>query len=354
MEGFLNDGQTAQVFVNIVVCICFFISAAIFCGAYKISKKPKITKKNSDYTEVISPILAEVLVDGKIDIKNLILTTIAELQIKGNIAIVNDSTIELLHKRNLNLHEIYLVDMIFLDKKSVTFNDINDRFVYARHSTASFLERMSKIAFEIQSKLYEKNIFSKKKSLSLNVMTYLAILMLINLPIIVLKAANSTIALFLIFALFLSVMATIIFFSKLTNQENISEIIAGTLKIDAIKILCNFIVVEAVLLWVILETINISMTAILGIYIINFLTLRFTKSNVLSDKGLEERRKVLELRNFLLDYDLRKFENGEYYILWNKYFAYSAAFGISNPVISDIYKSWNKLEMSLEFTQNLI
>ena len=78
------------------------------------------------------------------------------------------------------------------------------------------------------------------------------------------------------------------------------------------------------------------------------------KNNVLSDKGLEERRKILELKNFLETYDFRKFENGESYIVWNEYFAYAAAFGISNPVISDIYKTWNKLDMSLGFTKNLI
>ena len=43
---------------------------------------------------------------------------------------------------------------------------------------------------------------------------------------------------------------------------------------------------------------------------------------------LEERRKILELKNFLETYDFRKFENGESYIVWNEYFAYAAALAL--------------------------
>ena len=71
-------------YINLRICVLFFISAALFVCAIKLSNKITTKEKRKDYKNVISPILSEVLVDGKIDIKNLILTTIVELQIKGN------------------------------------------------------------------------------------------------------------------------------------------------------------------------------------------------------------------------------------------------------------------------------
>ena len=104
METTLYSAEAEMSMINLRICILFFISALLLWTAIKISKKISTKTKSKEYKGVISPILAEVLVDGKIDIKNLILTTIVELQIKKNIVIVNDNLIELLHKNNLSLH----------------------------------------------------------------------------------------------------------------------------------------------------------------------------------------------------------------------------------------------------------
>ena len=104
MESVLDNQQVISAYANITISICFFVGMILLFLAHEIGRKPKITKKSSELTGLISPILAEVIVDGKIDIKNLILTTIAELQIKRNVAIVNDNVIELIHKNNLNMY----------------------------------------------------------------------------------------------------------------------------------------------------------------------------------------------------------------------------------------------------------
>ena len=356
MEEVLNDVQALKAYINIIICCCFFVSIILFLCSYILSRKPKITKKSSEFANVISPILAEVLVDGKIDLKNLILTTIAELQIKGNIAIIGDNVLELIHKNNLNLHEIYLVDMIFQDMRTITFNEINDRFAYERYSSTDFIENINKISKEIQSKLYEVNLFSKSKTLALNITSYLSLLMLINFPLIIMKATNTSILIFTFFAIFLSIMATIIFFSRFFTNAYLIDTTkeSSWSKRDAIGILIGFIITEMLCLIVILSVFDVFTIGILGFYAINLLILRKTKNNILSEEGLEERRKVLELKNFLQDYDLRKVENGETFIVWNKYFAYSAAFGIQNPVITEIYKSWNMLDITFSFNSNII
>ena len=356
MESVLDNQQVISAYANITISICFFVGMILLFLAHEIGRKPKITKKSSELTGLISPILAEVIVDGKIDIKNLILTTIAELQIKRNVAIVNDNVIELIHKNNLNMYELYLVDLIFLEKKSVTFGEINDRFRYNMKTIEDFKIKMSKITEEIQSRLYEIKVFSKRKTFALNIVSYISMLMLINFPTIVLKTINSNSVAFPMITIFFSIIASIIFFSRLTANSEYKMLFEpsfgfGKSKSSTLYIL---IMLEAIVFISLISSLNVSILGIIGVYIVNAWVMKLTKNNVLSEKGLEERRKVLELRNFLKDYDLRKTENGESYIVWNKYFAYSAAFGISNPVISEIYKLWNKLDITLSFTQNII
>lgn len=345
-------------YINLRICILFFISAALFALAIKMSNKTSTKNKRKDYKDVISPILAEVLVDGKIDIKNLILATIVELQIKGNIAIMNDNIIELLNKNNLNTHEIQLVDMIFLDKKLITINEINDRFVYNQFTKVNFVDSMSKISEEIQTKLYELKVFSKRKMMALNLISYISLLILINLPVIIVKANFTQYTGYLFLTFIISVVASCRFFSRLIGNSEIINAFRlefGSLSQNAS--LTVLFIITGLMIFTMLPVIKISFISIIAIFItciVNVLTLRMTKNNVLSEKGLDERKKVLELKNFLEDYEFRKYENGESYIVWDEYFAYAAALGVSNPVILDVYRKWHRLNVKLSFTNNLI
>lgn len=345
-------------YINMRICVLFFISAALFILAIKISNKPAAKEKRKDYKSVISPILAEVLVDGKIDIKNLILTTIVELQIKGNIAIMNDNVIELLNKNNLSSHELQLVDMIFLEKKIITINEINDRFVYNQFTKVDFVESMSKISQEIQTKLYELNVFSKRKMLLLNLVSYISMLILINLPTIIVNASFSQYTGYLLLTFIISLIASYRFFSRLIgNNELLNALRLEFGSLGQNTLFTMLFVITILVLFTMLPIIKISFISILAIlvtYIVNLSTLRMTKNNVLSEKGLEERKKVLELKNYLNEYEFRKYENGESYIIWDEYFAYAAALGVSNPVILDVYKKWHRLNIKLSFTNNLI
>lgn len=357
----VNNLQMANVevfYINLRICVLFFISAALFALALKIYNKPTTKDKRKEHKDVISPILAEVLVDGKIDIKNLILATIVELQIKGNIAIMNDNVIELLNKNNLNSHEIQLVDMIFLDKKLITINEINDRFVYNQFTKVNFVESMSRISEEIQTKLYELKVFSKRKMLVLNLISYISLLILVNLPAIIVNASFTQYTGYLLLTVIINIVATCRFFSRLiVNNEvlNVFRLEFGSLSQNATFTV--LFIITSLMLITMLPLIKISLISIIAIFItfiVNLMTLRMTKNNVLSEKGLEERKKVLELKNFLEDYEFRKYENGESYIVWDEYFAYAAALGVSNPVILDVYKKWHRLNIKLAFTNNLI
>ena len=358
MNNIFNAADAEIIMINLRICTYFFISVILLLAAYYMSRKPNTTKIRKEHKGVISPILAEVLIDGKIDIKNLILTTIVELQIKKNVAIVNDETIELLHKNDLKTYELFLVDMIFQNKKNVTFNEINDRFVYAKSYETNFIDSMANISDEIQSRLYEMKLFSRKKMIILNLVVYLALLLAINLPSLLLKAGFTQHSGYAFFTIGISVVVSILYFSRFFIKNGISDMLRNEFgQSRLLSVIIVLVCLAIVLIFSILIKIKFNMFSILGIvgiYVATLKTFKLAKNNVLSDKGLQESRKILELKNFLQNYDLRKKEGQETYIIWDEYFAYAAAFGISNPVISDIFKRWNKLDITLWFTDNLI
>lgn len=359
MNSSANAKEIEMVMINLRICLWFFVSFVSLLIIYYISKKPKTNRKSKEHKELISPILAEVLIDGKIDIKNLILTTIVELQIKKNIAIVNDEVIELIHKENLNLHEIYLVDMIFQDKKVVTFNEINDRFVYARTYESNFLEHMSKITDEIQTKLYKMKLFSRKKMIALNLLSFCCLIILTNLPSLLLNAGFNQ---YFIYAFLTVLVSVYVILYLVLNIFGKSEILKTNNIIDLFIYKKEIVILlvsifSIILMFTMLPKVQFnifSILGIIGIYGVNLIALKFSKNNVLSNNGQYEYKKILELKNYLQDYDFRKTYGRETYIIWDEYFAYAAAFGIKNAVISEIYGRWNKLDMTLWFTENLI
>lgn len=356
MGYLLNDASAELIIANFKICVYFFISIILFIWTFKICKKDYTNNKNKEHENVISPILAEVLIDGKIDLKNLILATITELQIKGNVAIVNDNTIELLHKKNIKIYELYLIDMIFQDKKIINLTEINDRFIYNRTYNTTFENKMAKITEEIQTELYKINVFSGKRTLLLKLAVYIAMLIFINLPILLMPITDENFFPTALLTILFSLGASIIYFSNLFNyisfaldKENMfrsktSTTFFSTVIALIITFLFSFVV----------DHNFISMLGMFGIFFINICTFRMNKNNVLSDKGEKEKTRILELKNFLKEYDFRKTEGSETYIIWDKYFAYAAAFGIKNPVISEIYEKWDKLDFSLDFTKNII
>ena len=79
---------------------------------------------------MISPIISELIIDGKIGLKELIMTTIIELNIKGNINIINNDTLELVSLKNLENYELDIAKMLFKQQNIIKFSDINNIFFF--------------------------------------------------------------------------------------------------------------------------------------------------------------------------------------------------------------------------------
>ena len=65
------------------------ISIIIFAISFKINRKQKLNTYRRDTLDLVPPIIAEAIIDGKIGLKELIMTTIIDLNIRGNIKIIN-------------------------------------------------------------------------------------------------------------------------------------------------------------------------------------------------------------------------------------------------------------------------
>ena len=127
-----------------ILVIIITISVILLILSLIINNQKKTTDYRRDTSNLISPILAEAIIDGKIGLKELIMTTIVELNIRGNINIINNDTLELVSYDNLEIYEQSIVNLLFKNK-TIKFSDINNTFANSNKSTIQFTQKMSLI-----------------------------------------------------------------------------------------------------------------------------------------------------------------------------------------------------------------
>ena len=143
-----------------ILVIIITISVILLILSLIINNQKKTTDYRRDTSNLISPILAEAIIDGKIGLKELIMTTIVELNIRGNINIINNDTLELVSYDNLEIYEQSIVNLLFKNK-TIKFSDINNTFANSNKSTIQFTQKMSLIKECFLEIFYSMNIFSK-------------------------------------------------------------------------------------------------------------------------------------------------------------------------------------------------
>ena len=89
-------------------------------------------------------------------------------------------------------------------------------------------------------------------------------------------------------------------------------------------------------------------------FMLNVVTSLKIRLNVLTEKGKEEKKKLLELKKYIKDYSLIEKRDLESVILWDDYLAYATAFGIPNKVIDNIYEGWYDLNLDLQVIDKIL
>ena len=193
----LGKSQVNIHFINLSIILSLLILSLI------INNQKKTTNYRRDTSNLISPILAEAIIDGKIGLKELIMTTIVELNIRGNINIINNDTLELVSYDNLEIYEQSIVNLLFKNK-TIKFSDINNTFANSNKSTIQFTQKMSLIKECLLEKIYSMNIFSKGLTFLNKAIGLCTILISINMPQILLNNSSSMKKFFFILSLLIT------------------------------------------------------------------------------------------------------------------------------------------------------
>ena len=345
--GYINE----RIYILVIIII---ISVLLLIISLIINKRKKATKYRRDTSNLVSPILAEAIIDGKIGLKELIMTTIIELSIRGNINIINNNTLELVSYNNLEIYERSIVNLLFKNK-TIKFSDINNTFANSNKSTIQFTQEMSLIKECLLEKIYSMNIFSKGLTFLNKSIGLCAILISINMPQIFLNSTNSMGKVFFI----LSLLITFYYIKSNVGKKTIrEEIITNNKKRNIIDIRIVFLIILTV--FIISTSINVVkyhtiffIFTLLAICLNIYIVYR-SQGIILTKEGKEEQLKLLELKNYINDYSLIKNRDLESVIIWDKYLAYATAFGIPSKITSSIYEVWYNLNINLQVVETIL
>ena len=225
-----------------ILVIIITISVILLILSLIINNQKKTTNYRRDTSNLISPILAEAIIDGKIGLKELIMTTIVELNIRGNINIINNDTLELVSYDNLEIYEQSIVNLLFKNK-TIKFSDINNTFANSNKSTIQFTQKMSLIKECLLEKIYSMNIFSKGLTFLNKAIGLCTILISINMPQILLNNSSSMKKFFFI----LSLLITFYYIKSNIGKKTIrEEIITNNKRRTVIDIRIVFLLILTV------------------------------------------------------------------------------------------------------------
>ena len=339
-----------------ILVILIIVSVILLIASFIINHKRKITNYRKETSGLISPILAESVIDGKIGLKELIMTTIIELNIRGNINIINNNVLELVSCNNLEPYEHSIVDLLF-NNKIIKFSDINNVFAKSNKETLQFSEKMNSIKNCLLDKIYSMNIFSRGLTLLSKIIGLCAILIILNLPQILFYSEMSdfTLQWFVILSLLVS------FFyirSSIRRKPIREEIISNNVKRKLylrVTLLIIFILFILISAFIYLAKYNIIFIILVLVIVgLNIYIVYRSQGDILTRKGKEEQAKLIELKNYINDYSLIKNRDLESVIIWDEYLAYATAFGIPSKVTSSIFEGWYNLNINLQLVQKIL
>ena len=338
-----------------ILVIIITISVILLILSLIINNQKKTTDYRRDTSNLISPILAEAIIDGKIGLKELIMTTIVELNIRGNINIINNDTLELVSYDNLEIYEQSIVNLLFKNK-TIKFSDINNTFANSNKSTIQFTQKMSLIKKCLLEKIYSMNIFSKGLTFLNKAIGLCTILISINMPQILLNNSSLMKKFFFIFSLLITFYYIKSNIGKKTIRE---EIITNNKRRTVIDIRIVLLLILTVFI-IISTSINVAKYHIiffmftLLVICLNIYIAYHSQGIILTKEGKEEQLKLVELKNYINDYSLIRNRDLESVIIWDKYLAYATAFGIPNKITNSIYEKWYNLNINLQVVEKIL
>ena len=336
------------------ISVCLTLTFYILYFIWKL-KKQKAENIRREWQDLVTPVLAETIIDGEVGTKELIMTVITDLVTRGNIEIIDNETIHLIHKNDLAKYEKEVINLLFEDKTYIQFSQLKDVYIKLNSKTREIYIDIGKIKNDIIEELTIKGILSQKKK---KIMSILRGILVINIVIMILTVSGlisdrETSAYVLVTTL---VILVVVGSSKSkTAIEKVDKI--NSLKDDSVKLKLTMIMFGILMVLGILLNIRKAPVWNLIFMIIILLDLLFvfmTKKQFLTRKGKEERRKILELKKYIEEYSIMEERDLQDTILWDKYLAYATAFGIPNKVTKKVYEEYMNANILLQTIEKII
>lgn len=344
--------------------IYFFIIATstviIFIATLFITKKVKLEKNYvKDTKMVISPILAETLIDGKIGSKELIMTCIVELICRGNIQNIDNDKFKLISRNNLLDYEEELVNMLFETKSIISLNDTTDMFINNNKDTSLFVEQFKQIKKKILDKLFELKIYSKKGERILELIRNFIVSVYVNIIILTRNIiSNENSNFILILAINIITLLLIKLYRHSTNNKK-QFYIQSTIE-KKLTLMGQCAMLTTLILSIILSLIYsfnehyIIITLLSTLVILNTISMFKARTHILTKRGEEEYIKVYGLKSYIVDFSLMDKKDVNDAIIWNEYLAYAVAFSIPNKITSRFKSALMKANVILQNIDKLL
>lgn len=345
--NYIDNRINTLIFI-LVISFLLFLYACIF----NINKE-KVSSYRRETEDLLPPVLAESLIDGKIGLKELIMTTIIELSTRKNINIINNDTIELVSTNGLESYEKELVDIIFKDSRIIEFRDINRMFLESNTETLTFNSKITTIKNMITDKLSSMNLVSKSLSVINKIIRLISILLIINMPRFFCSPSSKINSAFLPISIFVITYYMFAFVQKSTMKETIIRISKGGHALTFLYMIFAFVLLFKAIIGVAQYNV-LFFIGVLLIIVLSVFTSYQCDKNVLTITGKYQRRELMKLKTFLNHYSLIADRNLQSAVIWDKYLAYATAFGMPNQITRTIYSTWNNLNLDLQVADKLI
>lgn len=289
------------------IFIGFLIFAPTAYSLLKAKEIPNNTKEIKRFDEhSVSPVIAESLIDGKINFDKLILTTLVELVVKGKISRQN-GVFRLESIDDLDEYEKEVVFLLF-DKvgDETSFKQINDNL----KENDCFESKISHLKYEIKNQLREDGFYDSTVKSRLNVVKAFSIMNIINLIFFLLSVCMKSVPFSAIITgnlvglLVIGFSRNIIYqvIDELFSNRNVGRIILWIFFVCLISILGYLTLNIYFLLFGVLEI----------VLILN--SLNYSTLDTYTEKGIMSLSKILAYKNYLMsnEVDVKDVDNDNY------------------------------------------
>ena len=341
--------EVGTIIISAISSIFLIIKSAFFI---------KSTQKGNylrDIEQVIEPVLAETIIDGKIDTKNLIMTVLIEQIYKKKIVIDGNKLI-LKNRWEMKEYEKEILNLIFYNSRdSVDINHLDSKCTNG--SEKEIVEAYKKIKQLIKEELLKRELYKEKSIIKKVIQPVIRIFVLITLIYISLPRLPwaeayedmlSNIEFVAIATIMIQLMVIgICFFCNIVKKEK--KLISGIgiiLIPVAICIICSIIfnILNGGLGYVV--NLSIIILNIIGcIYLLKRLK---REQLILTNKGKEEYKKAKKLKNYIIDYSLVDDKDIDSIAIWGEYLIYATAFGIPSKVTQRFCTKLEGININLE------